>query len=365
MKQTVTNLLLMTIAGLLMTTICLLVMVIEQNNGHFNALISRSPRNARTLLAAGGPPDNVGPEGVKYDIVIGSIIMWSGSIDNIPENWALCNGSASTPDLTDKFVIGAGNLFNVNDVGGQFNIILNQNQLPSHNHIHSHIISDNNINIGVNGLHKHNTIEGQITYRRGAFNHQHNIDLYTMAPQGAGSQGVKVVDIGIGGAGLLNSPGGNQRSLFASDVHQHRIVGNTGWTSPAAHWSDLNFDISDLSADNNGSHIHSINGITDINQDGDIGNNEQTDITNPYYSLCYIMKISNLDNSGGSPVAAAVANEEMSADNDHKTYSNSDSDSDSDSVDDSCFFLLFFLDFSSLILPLLFLRFFSFVLSTD
>jgi len=33
--------------------------------------------------------------------------MWSGTIATIPIGWALCNGSNGTPDLRDKFVIGA------------------------------------------------------------------------------------------------------------------------------------------------------------------------------------------------------------------------------------------------------------------
>jgi microcystin-dependent protein len=40
-------------------------------------------------------------------IPVGGIIMWSGTIANIPTGWALCNGSNSTPDLRNKFVVGA------------------------------------------------------------------------------------------------------------------------------------------------------------------------------------------------------------------------------------------------------------------
>ena len=39
--------------------------------------------------------------------VTGMIIMWSGTIATIPSGWLLCNGSSSTPDLRDKFIIGA------------------------------------------------------------------------------------------------------------------------------------------------------------------------------------------------------------------------------------------------------------------
>ena len=41
-------------------------------------------------------------------IPIGGIIMWSGTIANIPTpGWALCNGSNSTPDLRNRFIVGA------------------------------------------------------------------------------------------------------------------------------------------------------------------------------------------------------------------------------------------------------------------
>ena len=39
--------------------------------------------------------------------VAGMIIMWSGTIATIPTGFVLCNGSNSTPDLRDKFIIGA------------------------------------------------------------------------------------------------------------------------------------------------------------------------------------------------------------------------------------------------------------------
>jgi hypothetical protein len=37
----------------------------------------------------------------------GTILMWSGTVANIPTGWQLCDGSNSTPDLRDKFIIGA------------------------------------------------------------------------------------------------------------------------------------------------------------------------------------------------------------------------------------------------------------------
>lgn len=48
----------------------------------------------------------------------GAIILWSGSIASIPSGFVLCNGSNSTPDLRNFFVVGAGSTYAVNDTGG-------------------------------------------------------------------------------------------------------------------------------------------------------------------------------------------------------------------------------------------------------
>lgn len=48
----------------------------------------------------------------------GAIMMWSGSIGSIPSGWLLCNGSSGTPDLRDRFVVGAGSTYAVGATGG-------------------------------------------------------------------------------------------------------------------------------------------------------------------------------------------------------------------------------------------------------
>lgn len=51
-------------------------------------------------------------------IVTGMIIMWSGSQASIPSGWLLCNGLNGTPNLIDRFIIGAGNNYAVGATGG-------------------------------------------------------------------------------------------------------------------------------------------------------------------------------------------------------------------------------------------------------
>lgn len=54
----------------------------------------------------------------------GGIIMWSGSIASIPSGWYLCDGLNSTPDLRDRFVVGAGSTYSVAATGGSANAIV-------------------------------------------------------------------------------------------------------------------------------------------------------------------------------------------------------------------------------------------------
>lgn len=46
----------------------------------------------------------------------GTIVMWSNSI--IPAGWSICNGLNGTPDLRQKFVLGAGGVYPLNSTGG-------------------------------------------------------------------------------------------------------------------------------------------------------------------------------------------------------------------------------------------------------
>jgi hypothetical protein len=72
----------------------------------------------------------------------GGIIMWSGSIATIPAGFLLCDGTNGTPDLRNRFVVGAGSTYAVSETGGSADAIV-----VSHTHTatvtdpgHSHAI---------------------------------------------------------------------------------------------------------------------------------------------------------------------------------------------------------------------------------
>lgn len=67
----------------------------------------------------------------------GAIVLWSGSIGSIPSGWYLCNGSNGTPDLRDRFVVGAGSTYAVDATGGSKDAIV-----VSHNHTATSSVSD-------------------------------------------------------------------------------------------------------------------------------------------------------------------------------------------------------------------------------
>ena len=74
---------------------------------------------------------------VAQAVPSGAILMWSGSIATIPTGWLICDGTNGTPNLRDRFVVGAGSTYAVAATGGSANATL-----VSHNHSATTSISD-------------------------------------------------------------------------------------------------------------------------------------------------------------------------------------------------------------------------------
>ena len=48
----------------------------------------------------------------------GMILLWYGPVVLIPTGWQLCDGTNSTPDLRNRFIVGAGDTYNPAATGG-------------------------------------------------------------------------------------------------------------------------------------------------------------------------------------------------------------------------------------------------------
>lgn len=91
---------------------------LQPNSANLAAAVASIPLGS---ASAGGVP-------------IGTIVIWSGTADNIPAGWQLCDGTNGTPDLRDKFVLGAGTNHAVGKNGGSEEVTLTVGQMPKHLH---------------------------------------------------------------------------------------------------------------------------------------------------------------------------------------------------------------------------------------
>lgn len=82
----------------------------------------------------------------------GIITMWSGATNAVPSGWALCDGNNGTPNLKDRFIVGAGQSYGVGNTGGNITqtpsvwtnaagtgiqvagTAINESQMPWHTH---------------------------------------------------------------------------------------------------------------------------------------------------------------------------------------------------------------------------------------
>ena len=180
-------------------------------------------------------------------IPTGGIIMWSGATSAIPSGWVLCDGQNSTPDLRNKFIVGAsagtGDTsypgVSPGATGGSANATLVTHSHTINNHTHSFSATTNNPG-----------------------DHDHNVDVLAEFASTHGTW----------------QTGGGYRQVHTGGTHRKPITSDAG------------------------GHTHSISGTT--GNPSNTGTNSQgSSATNanlpPYYSLAYIIQYAQ----GGSTVA--------------------------------------------------------------
>ena len=253
---------------------------------------------------------------VPSSFVTGMIIIWSGSSGSIPSGWVLCNGSNSTPDLRNRFVVGAGDSYSVDATGGSNTVTLSSSHLPSHTHSfsgsasHSHTINNHTHSFSGSGsashshtINNHTHTYGTSTSNDGSHshttnttgNHQHTENAYrpyydsedsdTGWSISAGQWSVAQSNKNIG-----NNIGNHSHTTNSTGGHAHNFNGTTGNPSnTGTNSQSVSISISGTTGNpsNTGTNSQSvsISGTT-----GGTGSGSAHENRPPYYALCYIMK---------------------------------------------------------------------------
>lgn len=213
---------------------------VTSSTGTGSVVLSASPTFTGTPSA---PTAAVGTDNTQLattafvrDIIpTGLITMWYGSIASVPSGWYLCDGTNGTPDLRDRFVVGAGSSYAVAATGGSANATL-----VSHNHTATSSFSGSAL-----GTHTHSITDP---------GHFHAI---TLSGGPAGSPQTYIIPQNLSNAGVTGTVDSNSAS--------------TGITS--------------TNAASAGTPAGSVS--TSISTEGSSATNANLP---PYYALAYIMK---------------------------------------------------------------------------
>lgn len=129
-------------------------------------------------------------------IPIGTIVAWNGT--EIPDGWAICDGTNNTPNLIGKF-IKAGTT--PGQEGGSQEITLTVDNLPPHTHTietselttseagtHSHSLNYSNSNLGSLTVGNHVLSEGESIQTGESGSHTHTVDLSNVTLSTVGNQ---------------------------------------------------------------------------------------------------------------------------------------------------------------------------------
>jgi hypothetical protein len=193
-----------------------------------------------------------------YIPIPGMIVMYTGT--TAPTGWAICNGINGTPDLRDRFIIGAGSSFTVGTSGGSYT----SGGAGDHNHntngvSGSYTTNDSYSEHGHNTYHAHNTTS--------AGSHSHNSTTGTSNSNSTRATGT------TGGV--------------AAPAHTHAF--NTGTDGSHSHYADATNPGTSVAGI---THAHSgsfnTNGGSTSSQPG---NHTHTTDRPLFYALMYIMKL--------------------------------------------------------------------------
>lgn len=201
---------------------------------------------------------NTANAGVAGNVPVGGIIMWSGLLVNIPAGWVLCDGSPGTPDLRDRFIVGASDGADPGATGGNNNVTLTTDNMPSHDH------DSGTLAAASGGGHSHGS--GSLA-ADSAGEHDHEEGMHAKIDQPTNNGQTTPRTIADGNAKRPGSYSGGDVGVYRTQdagSHSHGISGSTGSVS---------------------NHSHSISGST-----ANAGGDQPFDNRPAFYALAFIMR---------------------------------------------------------------------------
>lgn len=189
----------------------------------------------------------------RLGVPLGGIIMWSGASNAIPTGWAICDGKNGTPDLRDKFIVGAGSTHRAGTTGGNASVQLSEDNLPAHSHAFS------NGRAASAGSHTHGNTFAIETVAA----HKHTVhsvpadNSYFVITSANNSDGRNLFGVSVIGS--------EEAPVESAGAHTHTLSG---------------------SVSSGGSHTHTVTGTI-----GSTGSGNAFSILPPYYALCFIMRV--------------------------------------------------------------------------
>lgn len=177
----------------------------------------------------------------------GIISMWAGGVNDIPTGWALCDGDNGTPNLKDRFIVGAGQSYGVGATGGSVT------QTPS--------VRTNAAGTGIKVAGTTLTID--------------QMPLHTHSGSVGSDASVRVQD--------------STQSSSAGEWLADDSFGSVGWSSYPIRKPLKEFSAS-LSINGTGGNQPHYHGVTDKGH-AHTAAASAIDVRPPYYALAFIMKL--------------------------------------------------------------------------
>jgi hypothetical protein len=219
----------------------------------------------------------------------GIIVMWSGTLANIPSGYALCDGSLGTPDLRDRFILSVNTAENPGATGGSHSITLTTAQLPAHTHTGTTNSAGGHTHTGTAASAGDHTHTGT-TNTSGS--HTHNM-THGHTINDPGHSHIVAGNNTFSGDGSTfetdNNTNSQPRSTSTNTtgISVNTFSGNTGTGGDHTH---------SFTTASNGDHTHTLN----INSNGDhthtfttgsTGSGSAVDNRPLFYKLAFIMKL--------------------------------------------------------------------------